>query len=986
MYLSLNYHEDPRSLHIGCLPPRAYFIPCANGKEALAIREREQSSRYQSLCGDWHFCLFPTAREVPSSCIQPAFDPALLKKMPVPGCWQSHGYDQKQYTNIEYPIPCDPPLVPIDNPTGLYLKDIEIPADDQIRQLVFEGVDSCFYLYINGQFAAYSQVSHSTSEIDITPFLHPGKNRIALIVLKWCDGTYLEDQDKARNTGIFRDVYILSRPRNYLRDFTVVTHLMEKKALLLGRTEGSAHTASLFAPDGQKICCASIEDGAFEMQVENPALWNAEHPFLYTLLIEGDQEAVAQKIGLRTVEIKQGVFCINGQPVKLRGVNRHDSDPWTGSVISPEHMKRDLSIMKAHYINAVRTSHYPNDPRFMEYCDEMGFYVIDEADNECHGLTRSDSFYSYDRWHFFADSPDWKDALLDRSQRLVIRDKNRCSAVIWSMGNESGFGVNYVHCADWIHAYDPTRPVHYETTENRKTNGWYDPCVDVVSRMYPTPQWCKEYFQHPGEDRPLVLCEYSHAMGNGPGDLKAYWDIIEAEPRFMGAFVWEWCDHAFYDGDNPDGTPRFLYGGDNGEFPHDGNFCVDGLVSPDRIPHNGLKEVKAVYQPVTAVTEEGQLALINRYDFTNLSGISCCWEVTEWGKTIARGECPCPAVPAHGKAPLSLLLPPAEGQQCLNLRFIRKEDGAECGFSQFELSAVPAADLFPKKCGDAPAVKESLWETEVTAGDLSFRFDKKTGCLKAIAKEGHLIADQGKITIWRAPTDNDRNVRNMWQTWGYHRMNTRCLSLAARAEKEKVIVESTMHLGAVYLANLGVISARFTIAPGGEMDVEMDVQLAEHDKKEEDFLPRFGLQFILPGAMDQVEYFGMGPHACYCDKRQSAHLSLFRLNAKEMMEHTVKPQENASRYDTRFASVTNAKGEGLRIIGLPRVEFSCCPWTPEEIAAAPHDFDLPPVSKTVLHIDYKQSGVGSNSCGPMLDPAFRLKEKVFTFRFRLDVL
>ena len=985
MYLSLPYHQDPSRLHIGCLPPRAYFIPSADKAEALQLLPREQSSRFQSLNGDWHFQLFPNTQEVPEKCIVPSFDPSAMDIMPVPGCWQSNGYDQKQYTNVRYPIPCDPPYVPIDNPTGLYIRDIEIAGDDFIRHMVFEGVDSCFYLYINGRFAAYSQVSHSTTEVDVTDYLRPGRNRIALIVLKWCDGTYLEDQDKARNTGIFRDVYILARPKDYLADFTAVTALAEEKAQVTGKIQGRAHTVSLYDREGALIAAAPVEKGAYSLSVDQPILWNAEHPYLYTLLLEGENEAVSYPLGLRTVKIEKGVFKINGQAVKLRGVNRHDSDPWTGTVISPEHMIRDLKLMKAHHINAVRTSHYPNDPRFTGYCDQMGFYVIDEADNECHGMVSQDGGYDTDLWHFFADSPDWQAALLDRSQRLVERDKNRACAVIWSMGNESGFGENYRACARWIHEND-YRPVHYETTFNRMTDGWFDPCVDMVSRMYPTPDWCREYFDRPGEERPLVLCEYSHAMGNGPGDVRAYWDIIEDQPRFMGAFVWEWCDHAFFDGYNPDGSPRFLYGGDNGEFPHDDNFCVDGLVSPDRIPHNGLKEVKAVYQPVTAKMEDGKILLLNRFDFTSLAGIRCQWEITCWGETQQEGCLPCPVIPPHGRDVLPLQLPQAKGQMCLNLRFIRSSDGMELGFTQFELSKAPAANLFPKKEGSAPRITDGLWEMEITAGSSRYFFDKKTGCLKAIRKNGALIADQGCITLWRAPTDNDMNIRHAWQAWGYDRMGCRCMGIQARIEGDCAVVESKMHLAAIYLGRQAVVKAIHTIAPGGEMEMEMQVSLASHLNEKRDFLPRFGLQFILPRAFDQCTYFGHGPHNAYSDKHQSTHLGLFRVPVDQMMERTVKPQEGANRFDTRFAYVTDEKGTGLRIIGLPALEFSACPWTDGEIVAAAHDFDLPLMEKTVLHIDYRQSGVGSNSCGPDLPEIHRLKEKEFTFRFRLDIL
>lgn len=985
MYLSLPYHEDPSILHVGCLPPRAYFVPFEGKDSALSLSPREASPRFQLLNGTWAFRLYPTAREVPGEAILPDFDPTLLETLPVPGCWQSHGYDYKQYTNIHYPIPCDPPFVPLDNPTGLYLTDVDIPDDGFCRQLVFEGVDSCLYLYINGRFAAYSQVSHSTTEVDVTGFLHPGRNRLAVIVLKWCDGTYLEDQDKARNSGIFRDVYLLSRPKNHLTDFTVRTEIRGSSAHVQGKALGAADTAALYDEEKNCVAVCAVENGAFSFDVAEAKLWNAESPTLYTLLLENEGEAVAYPLGLRTVCIENGVFTVNGRPVKLRGVNRHDSDPWTGTVISPAHMLRDLTLMKAHYINAVRTSHYPNDPRFTEYCDRMGFYVIDEADNECHGMGGCDA-NGADRWHFFGDDPAWKEALMDRVQRLVVRDKNRACVVIWSMGNESGFGKNFVSCADWVREYDPTRPVHYEGVSHRPTDGRDDPCVDIVSRMYPAPAWCRAFFEDKEETRPLLLCEYSHAMGNGPGGVRAYWDIIEREPRFMGAFVWEWCDHAFYDGDAPDGTPRFLYGGDNGEFPHDGNFCVDGLVSPDRKPHNGLKEVQAVYQPVTATMEDGRILVHNRFDFTPLTQLSCRWTVTTFGETMESGCCAVPAILPHGCAVLPLPLPKQSTQACLNLTFVSDADGRELGFVQFELSTAPALALFPKKAGSTPLIEEGLWETTVRCGALAFRFDQKTGLPKSIHRGDSCIAKDGTITLWRAPTDNDRYVRFQWEAHGYHRMLPRCMAFAAHMEGEEAVIEAKIHLCAIHLHREAELDACYRLSPGGEMEVQIDAHFARHYQCENDFLPRFGLQFTLPSAFDTCEYFGHGPHNAYSDKHESTYLSRFCLPVSEMMERTVKPQEGANRFDTRFAAVTDEKGQGLRIIGKPAFEFSACPWTAEELTLAPHDFDLPPIEKTVLTIDYKQSGIGSNSCGPVLAEEYRFGEKEFTFAFRMDVL
>lgn len=987
MYLSLTYHEDPSVLHVGCEKPRAYFIPCADEREALSIGERSESSRLLSLCGDWAFRLFPTAAEVPQACVQADFDLSALATLPVPSCWQCHGYDVKQYTNVSYPIPCDPPYVPLDNPTGLYLRDVTIQSDGLRKFMVFEGVDSCFYLYVNGQFAAYSQVSHGTSEIDVTPYLRAGRNRVAVVVLKWCDGTYLEDQDKPRYSGLFREVYLLSRPEARIGDIRVHTVLASGGAKLLGEADGGALSAALYDNSGAQVAQCAVQNGRFALDVAHPTLWNAEHPALYTLLVCAEGEAVAQRVGLRTVDITNGVFRVNGQPVKLRGVNRHDSDPQSGATVTSAHMLRDLRLMKAHHINAVRTSHYPNDPRFLEYCDRLGLYVIDEADNEAHGLVSADGAYNHDRWHLFADSPDWEQALLDRAERLVSRDRNRACVVMWSLGNESGFGENYVKCADWIHQSDATRPVHYEGACHRLTqDGHVHPCLDVVSMMYPTVAWCKEYFQDAAEARPLVLCEYAHAMGIGPGDVRAYWDVVEQQPRFMGAFVWEWCDHAFFDGYTPDGRPRYLYGGDHGEFPHDGNFCIDGLVTPDREVRTGLLDVKAVYQPVFAqYLGDGRVRVTNRYDFTTLEGMVCRYEQTRWGERAHDGEKVCPTLAPHESADITLPLASVEPQCCLNLTFERA-DGFICGEAQFELAQSPAQALFPLQSGAAPRIDEDVWHITVTTGERAYTFSKKTGCLERVTANGDILARDGRLTVWRAPTDNDHNVRRAWEAWGYRRMESRALSVRARMDGERAVIQAHMHLCAPVMASLGDIQANYAVLPGGELYVTYDVSLRAHDVDKEDWLPRFGLMLTLPKSMERCAYFGLGPHNAYADKRQSNRLSLYTARADAMAERTIKPQESSNRHDTRFAQVQNARGQGLRVIGLPSVDFSLCPYTPFELTDAAHDFDLPVSDKNVLIVDYKQSGVGSNSCGPRLAPEYRLDEKQFTFAFRLDTL
>lgn len=987
-------HEDPSVLHPGCLPPRAYFIPCADAEQARSLGLREESSRFQTLCGDWAFAYFESPQEVPQSCLEKDFDLTQLGILPVPSCWQNHGFDYKQYTNISYPFPVDPPRVPLQNPTGLYLRDIEVEEDGFLRHLVFEGVDSCFYLFVNGTFVAFSTVSHAMSEVDLTPHLLPGRNRLAVMVLKWCAGSYLEDQDKPRYSGIFREAYILKRPREYIRDLRIDTHIhKDGSATISARAEGRATKAWLCSPNKEFVGMVEADgEGNFVFDIKEPLLWNAEQPKLYTLVLGNGEEAIPQQVGIREVKLVDGVLKVNGVAIKLRGVNRHDSDPKTGATVDLAHMRRDLQIMKDHHINAVRTAHYPSDPRFLELCDQMGLYVMEEADNECHGMQMVKGLHPVDDWHYFADSPDWAANLMDRTQRLVRRDINRPSILFWSMGNESGFGQNSLDCLSWTRDFDKSRLTHYESAENRHVDGRHHPDIQVVSRMYPSIDWVKGYFEDADETRPLVLCEYSHAMGTGPGDLKDYWDIVYQQPRFMGGFIWEWCDHAFYDGDMEDGSPRYLYGGDHGEYPHDGNFCADGLVWPDRRPHSNLLEAAAVYQPLLAqYLGEGRVQLSNRLDFLSTAGITCHYAYQSWGKTIREGQLALPVIPAHGSGQLSLPVVEHEGQLCLSLRFSRDADGADLGFAQFELARESAQALYPLNKSFAAGgkraqlIQQGAWHTRVEAGDVAFTFDQRSGLLESIAKNGQTLAEKGRLTIWRAPTDNDRYQRNTWEHLGYHRAKARALSFDSSLSGDLVQLKASLVLAPPARQPILRVDATYTIHPDGQLETSFAAKVLPHQQGQEGYLPRFGLLLELPGTGKTCEYFGLGPHNSYVDKRQSVYLDRFVQDADHMMERSIRPQEAANRHDTRLAELRGKEGPGLRIIPKDSIDLNVCPYTPEELTPISHEFLLPKPEKTVLVIDYRQSGIGSNSCGPVLQQQYRLKEEAFSLDFRLAV-
>ena len=582
----MTLHEDTSVLCKNTLPPRAYYIPFADGQQPFD--GRVSSQRFELLNGEWEFMYCDSIIDLPDRFTEAAF----TEVIGVPSNWQLKGYDKPQYTNVNYPIPFDPPYVPDDDPVGVYRRKYAHKPDGLRRILVFEGVDSCMYLYINGAFAGYTQVSHRLSEFDITDMLREGENTIVCAVLKWCDGTYLEDQDKFRLSGIFRDVYMLSRPEKRIESYRVKADMNGELSVSV---KGAAAEISL-SREGRLICSGSAEEGRdFSANVDGALLWSAERPELYELVIRSCGEVIGEKVGFRTSEIKDGIYLFNGKKIKFLGVNRHDSYPDTGYYADEAKMRRDLELMKAHNINSVRTSHYPNAPEFYRLCDEYGLYVIDEADVEAHGCVNVYQNFKWDRdggtyngIALIASDKMFKEAIAWRERLLVTRDINRPCVVIWSLGNESGWGESFRLGAQLIKSLDGARPVHYESTH--KLDDTPDDILDMVSDMYRPLDSMKEHLTSETEKRPLLLCEYCHAMGNGPGDLEDYYDMFMSSDRFMGGLVWEWCDHAFPTGKTESGEIKYGYGGDFGELHNDGNFCCDGLCFPDRTPHTGLKE------------------------------------------------------------------------------------------------------------------------------------------------------------------------------------------------------------------------------------------------------------------------------------------------------------------------------------------------------------------------------------------------------------
>lgn len=1004
-----HFHEDPSVLHVGTAPERSYYIPRdpSEGGE-------ECPPSILSLNGPWSFRYFDSYDDAVDPEEGLSFDEEEMDLIPVPSCWQNHGYGRHQYTNVRYPIPCDPPYVPQENPCGLYVRHFEIEEGGLSQRwfLNFEGVDSCLYLWVNGEFAGYSQVSHSTSEFEITEFLQEGDNAIAVLVLQWCDGTYLEDQDKLRMSGIFRDVYLIARPQSFLRDFFVKESFSPDFSAADVTVELSVEgncevTGTLYDDEGKQVGKAGPSREELRFHVDSPKLWNAENPYQYTLVLETPEERIDQEVGLRKIEVKDGVVLLNGTAIKFRGVNRHDSDPVTGYTISTGQALRDLRLMKRHNINAIRTSHYPNAPWFLQMCSDLGFYVIAEADIEAHGMATKMGGYSFGHYADAADDPQFKEAILDRVRRSVIRDKNNAAAVIWSLGNESGWGENFENAGRWVKEYDPSRLLHYENIKEIHKERRPDfSMLDLYSQMYAPLDAITDYFEKGivknqmldmdytelmPKGLPFVQCEYIHAMGNGPGDAEDYQQLIMKYPGFCGGFVWEWCDHAVYGGTTPDNRPIYRYGGDFGEFPHDGNFCMDGLVYPDRTPHTGLLEYKNVIRPIRVRRGEGNTFILHNYlDFTNAEdALTASYEVMQDGETLFGGSLDLPHLPPHGEASVSLPELPEDGTCTITFFFEAKEGSWFCeagfgeagyplGFDEIVLSEEP---FFLDSPAPGRVEIEEGRRTVVVSGEgFRYEFDCRKGLFSSMCFQNQtLLTRPMEWNLYRAPTDNDQYIDPKWTVAGYDRPTVRVYEVSAStAENGGALLSCRLGIASVYSAKFLDVEALWSVDAAGRVDVSLRCRRDTRFP----WLPRFGLRLFLPKSFDAVEYFGYGPYESYLDKHQASRLGVYAQAVSAMHENYLKPQENSSHMGCRYATVTDG-ARALTASSEKPFSFNVSEYTWEELREKKHAHELTKCEETVFSVDYKMSGVGSNSCGPELLPQYRLEEEEFQFDFTL---
>ena len=1001
------YYENLSVLHENTMPARAYYIPASKRMDNL-VEHREESDRMQLLNGTWKFQYFNSIYDIQDSFFEKNYDTENFDEIQVPSVWQMAGYDTHQYTNIRYPFPFDPPYVPQDIPCGAYVHTFEYSRDEKAPKsfLNFEGVDSCFYVWINGSYIGYSQVSHMTSEFDVTDVLQDGTNTVAVLVMKWCDGSYLEDQDKFRMSGIFRDVYILKRPKQAISDYHIKTRIEDMLAKV--EIEMKFYSPlnvkiSIEDRNGAVVALGSIaEEGTAVLEIASPELWNTENPYLYKLILETENEVIVDHIALRKIEIKDQVIYLNGQKIKFRGVNRHDSDPVTGFTISLEQITTDLTLMKQHNFNAIRSSHYPNAPFFYEMCDKYGFMVIDEADIEAHGpfmiYRKEDTDYNrFKRWNEkIADDPVWEEAIVDRVKLMVERDKNRFCIVMWSMGNESAYGCNFEKALEWTKNFDPDRITQYESARYRNYDETYDYSnLDVYSRMYPALSEIQEYLDKDGS-KPFLLVEYCHSMGNGPGDFEDYFQMIQDNDKMCGGFVWEWCDHAIAHGTAENGKTIYAYGGDHGEEIHDGNFCMDGLVYPDRTVHTGLLEYKNVYRPARVISynkESGELVLHNYMDFDDLKDyVKISYELTQDGLVISKGILPEFSVAPHGEGKTNLKINVPENGKCyLKLIYhLKKElplldEDHILGFDEIEVSKEDtkcklAEKWIPKTVVDSELqVNENDTQIHIKGREFAYTIDKRTALFTEMKFAGREYLNHPmELNIWRAPTDNDMYIKSEWKKAHYDKAYTRAYTTEVVQGKHGVKITSHASVVAETVQKILDVTITWKIEAAGKIDADIAVT------KDDEFpdLPRFGVRMFLDKKLSAVRYFGMGPQESYCDKHQAASHGLYRADVGDLHEDYIRPQENGSHYDCEYVELNNSR-YGIVASAEKAFSFNASYYTQEELEKKTHNYELTESDSVVFCVDYALNGIGSNSCGPVVLEQYRFDDVLFRFQFTL---
>ncbi|MBQ4629412.1 MAG: glycoside hydrolase family 2 [Clostridia bacterium] len=941
--------EDLNCIRVNTQKPRSYYIP-------------ENDGAFLSLNGTWDFNFYEREDEA-------KLESKTWNKITVPSCWQCEGYEKPNYVNAHFPILIDPPYVPDDNPCGVYMREFEILDADAKNYVVFEGVSSYFDLYINGKYVGSDSASRLQSEFDISSFVNEGTNTITVKVYKWSMGTYMEDQDQFRMHGIFRDVYVLTRPHGHINDIFIKT----EGNIINVEFDGEADI-ELF--DKDKRIAKTHAAGRAELAVENPHLWNAEKPYLYDLVFTCKNEVIRQKVGFRKIEISEkSELLINGVSVKLKGVNHHDTHPETGWTMSEEDMRRDLELMKKLNINTIRTSHYPPHPKFLSMCDEMGFYVMLEADHECHQFVMRTGWNDYDcdNSYWICNRPEWKDVFLDRMVRSVERDKNHPSIFAWSTGNEAGFGDNDRAMIEWTKKRDNSRLVHCEDSTRLEIE-----CegVDLYSRMYTDLEYCENYAVSGRDKRPFFLCEYAHAMGNGPGDICDYWELIYKYPKLIGGCVWEWADHVF------DDNGVYKYGGDFDETVHSGNFCCDGIVFADRSFKAGTLEMKKAYQYFKSELSGNELKITNLYDFINLNEYTLCLKWEKDGKCVHREELKIDAFPKETK---TVALDYNMDSVCKygNYLTVSLEDskGYEVAFDQHELKSEMVTETYDDAI--VSDIRETEKEIIYSGKNFEYVFSKKYGSLcRAVINGNKVLTKPSKLSVFRAPTDNERNVKNDWITDNAspgHSENIDNLYqkiYSCTLSGNKIFVKGA--LIPVSRMPLAQFETVYTLLSDGIIKVEIKSDIREDAR----WLPRFGFEFFLSNETDKFSYYGLGETENYCDLCRHAKMGMYESSADNEYVDYVFPQEHGNHSRVKMLSVCGA----LDFVSNSCFNFNVSHYSIEALAKANHGCELKKSGDTIVRIDGASSGIGSNSCGPVLMEKYRFDQKHVEFEFYIKAV
>ncbi len=895
-------------------------------------------------------------------------------KIDVPSCWQVRGYENPNYTNVRYPFPYDPPFVPDKNPMGVYRRSFDVTDITRKTYIVFEGVSSCLELYINDKYVGYSQGSHLQAEFDITDFVKPGDNTVVAKVRKWCTGSYLEDQDFFRFNGIFRDVYVLSRPEGHIKDINITTDNNVINICFEGKADITLYDA------GKKVLAKDTAENNASFTIENPISWNAEKPYLYELVFEYGGEIISQKVGLVTYATGENYeFLVNGVEVKLKGVNHHDTHPHNGWSMTDEEIKNDLLLMKKLNINTIRTSHYPPTPKFLDMCDELGFYVMLETDLETHGVgTREAKGCGYDSFNnpiWPCSNPVWEKAFVERMERAYQRDKNHCSIFSWSTGNESGHGDNHVAMIDYIRAHDKNRLVHCEDASRGSEmsdfygadSTFFADRPDIFSRMYESIAEIQERAENPDFKHSYFLCEYSHAMGNGPGDVCDYWELIYKHKKLIGGCVWEWADHTVV----VDGVPK--YGGDfEGELTNDANFCSDGMVFHDRALKAGSLEVKAAYQYMDCTLHNDEIEVLNLYDFTNLSEYKFKYVIKVDGAVVEEKELVLDAEPKKTSR-IKIDVP----QKCRMGAYVHCYLYDSTGYcvaqKQLKLPAEIEKENIKYVSADAAETENVI---TFTGEGFKYTFSKHLGTFVSIIKCGEeQLKAPIRITSVRAPIDNERNVKEEWY-------NVR-LSENLDRQFEKVYECTLCGAEVTVKGSLAGVSktpyfrydAKYTVSADGTIKVELDGVVKELCT----WLPRLGFEVKVPYEKSEFEYYGMGPYESYCDMNHGSMIDIYRSDADREYVNYIMPQEHGNHTDTKYLKIKN----GLVFETEEKMEINVSHYTTKMLMEANHQDELVKDDFTNIRIDYKNSGVGSASCGPMLLKKYRLNEKEIHFSFSI---